>query len=224
MKKIAVISAHPDDEAFGCGGTLLKHKSKGDELSLLFMTDGISARKDASSKETSKRESDLRTAMACLNPKHFERLNFPDNKLDSVPLLDIVQEIETFLQKVKPDIIYTHFWNDLNIDHSLTAKATLTATRPGSPTSVKKILAYEVPSSTEWQIEDEPFRPNYFVGIENQIDSKIELINCYETEVRPYPHPRSIENIKALGQVRGATVSIPYAEGFILVRSIDDEK
>ena len=158
MEKILVICAHPDDETLGLGGTISLHSKNGDKVNVLILTDGESAG-TKSKKKILLRRKQSEKACSILGIKNVEFLNYPDQKLDTISLANLSHDIEIMIRKYAPSIIYTHFWNDLNIDHSLTAKATLTATRPGSPTSVKKILAYEVPSSTEWQIDS-----SYYTG------------------------------------------------------------
>lgn len=220
MKKIAIIAAHPDDEALGCGGTIIKHKKNGDEIHILFMTDGISARKNPSKIERDERIKGINKAKDFLKPASIDYLNFPDNKLDSVPLLEITQSIENFLSKIKADKLYTHFSNDLNVDHQITCKACITATRPGSITFVKEIYSFEVPSSTEWKIGT-PFNPQCFIDISSEIHDKEKLLECYASEMRDRPHPRSIKNAIALNQIRGSQVCLSFAEAFEILRKVD---
>lgn len=219
MKKVAIIAAHPDDEVFGCGGTLLRHKTLGDDLSFLWLTNGIGARSSAV-KDVDHRNKEHSDAIKFIQPSYYKACNFPDNKLDAVPFLEIVQAIEEFLNKVCPDIIYTHFFNDLNIDHAITCKAVMTATRPGSNTFVREIFSFEVISSTEWAVGNQHFVPDTYIDISDNIDDKKGYINCYSGELRSYPHPRSLENILALSQIRGAQVNLKYAEGFMTLRRV----
>lgn len=220
MKKIAVISAHPDDEAFGCAGTILKHKFLGDKIDFLWLTNGIDSRKNISVEDKETRNKEFKSAVEFISPRYYETKKFPDNMLDEVAFLDIVQEIESFLLVSKPDIIYTHFYNDLNIDHKITSRAVMTASRPGSPTFVKEIYAFEVPSSTEWNYTKEQFSPDTYIDVTNFIDRKTKYLKCYSGELRKHPHPRSVENILALSQVRGATVNVEYAESFMTLRRV----
>jgi len=223
MKKVAVIAAHPDDEALGCGGTLVKCKQSGDEISLLFMTDGISARDNTTSQAHSLRKQGIQNALDMISPHYYQFLDFPDNQLDSIPLLEIVKKVKHFLAQTQPDIVLTHFYNDLNIDHAITCRAVLTAARPGSAPSIKQILSFEIPSSTEWAIGQGSFRPDSYVDISAVIEDKMALVKCYETEIRPYPHPRSLENIRALAQMRGAQNALPHAEAFMTLRRVLNE-
>lgn len=221
IKKIAVIAAHPDDEALGCGGTLLKLRDQGLNINLMFLTDGIGARQHATSAQNNTRHHDFKRAMAFLNPHTIVSRSFPDNKLDTIPLLDIVKEIEGFLIQYSPDLVLTHYEHDLNIDHCLTYRATVTACRPGSNSFVNNLYSFEVPSSTEWTASKQSFIPDTFVEISDYIDMKLEYIRFYGVEIRDYPHPRSIQNIRALNQLRGAIIARPFAEGFSTIRSVD---
>jgi LmbE family N-acetylglucosaminyl deacetylase len=219
-KTIRVIAAHPDDEALGCGGTILKHKKNGDHIAFLWMTNGLDARQNTTSQDESNRKKGHQAALEFLSPTHYRCENFPDNQLDQVSLISLVKSIETFIKKVKPDIIYTHFYNDLNVDHSLTCRAVMTATRPGSSTFVPEIYSFEVASSTEWAVGDQQFSPDTYSDISQHIKGKIEYLKCYEDEMRAMPHPRSIENIIALNQVKGASMNLQYAEAFITMRRV----
>lgn len=219
MKKVAIIAAHPDDEVFGCGGTILRHKNIGDEISFLWLTNGIGAR-SSTAKDIDYRNKEHHEAIKFIQPSYYQACNFPDNKLDSVPFLEIVQAIEEFLNKVCPDIVYTHFFNDLNIDHALTCKAVMTATRPGSNTFVREIFSFEVVSSTEWAVGSERFVPDTYINISEYIEAKKYYLDCYTSEMRDYPHPRSKENIIYKNGIRGAEMNLKYAESFVTLRRV----
>ena len=222
LSKIVVISAHPDDEALGSGGTLLKSKKIGHEVHFLFMTNGISSR-SMSKEDLNNRSEGLNRAMNFFSPSSYKALDYPDNKLDMVPLLEITKEVEDFLKKIKPDILITHFANDLNIDHRITFQACMTACRPGSTSFVKKILSFEVLSATDWNLGALRFSPNYFVDISDCIDEKISYLNCYSSEIKNCPNARSLENIRALSRLRGSEVFVHNAEGFMLLRNLKNE-
>jgi LmbE family N-acetylglucosaminyl deacetylase len=218
--KVSIISAHPDDEVLGCGGTILKHKHAKDEISFLWLTNGIGARQVSSKEEVDRRANGHQKAIEYINPFYSQFEDFLDNQLDTVPLLELVKTTEEFIKKTKPDIIYTHFINDLNIDHALTCRAVLTATRPGSKSFVKEIYSFEVASSTEWAPGSEKFIPDTYVDISHFMEQKRQYLECYKDEMREMPHPRAIENIIVRNQVRGSEMSLKYAEAFITLRKV----
>ena len=221
-KKILVIVAHPDDEALGMGGTILKHKSAGDEINILFLGDGASSR-GINSAEMKKRAVQAAAAAEALGVKNIFLEKLPDNKFDTAPLLDIVKKIEKVLAKIRPAVIYTHFSSDLNIDHQITFKAVLTACLPQPKFCFKKIYSFEVLSSTEWQIKDQAhcFCPTEYVDISEFIEKKIKILKqVYGNELRPYPHPRSKEGVKILARYRGLEVGCKFAEAFCQIRNI----
>ena len=220
MDKILVIAAHADDEMIGCGGTLLRHVEKGDEVSIVFMTNGVSSRGDSSSNsDILQREQASKSALNALGITNIHRLNFPDNKMDSVALLEITQALESVINIVQPNLVYTHFVNDLNIDHQITHKAVMTACRPQSTSCVNTILSFEVLSSTEWNSPThESFKPQYIVDISKYWDKKLAALKYYDEEMRNYPHSRSYECIEALSILRGASNGFEKAEAFQVER------
>lgn len=219
-KTILVVAAHTDDEALGCAGTIARHVAEGDQVHLLFMTDGVSSR-DALDDAAKARHKAAQLAAQVLGVSSSTNLNFPDNRMDSVALLDIVKEIETKMQATQPKIIYTHHLGDLNIDHQITHKAVLTACRPQPNFCVKEIYAFEVLSATEWNSPNtQAFVPNVFIDITNYLPTKIKALQAYAEEMREAPHSRSFEHIEVLAKHRGYTVGMEAAEGFMLVRKI----
>ena len=219
-KKILIVAAHPDDEILGCGGTILKLK-KNNLINVIFMTNGTDAR-GKNKKASQKRISGCYNLFKKLKLKKPIIFNFPDNKLDTVPLLKIVKKIKENISKFKPDIIFTHFDGCLNIDHQITFKATITACRPVKNNTVKQILSFEVPSSTEWSLlKDKKFQPNYYIDISSYIKEKISLMKYYKDEIKPYPHSRSLKSIRSLSEYRGTHVGVKNAEAFYLYRSLD---
>jgi len=221
--KIFVIAAHPDDEVLGCGGTILDYVKKGDQVNILILGDGETARQK-SKVDIQKRRKQAERAGKLLGVKQLFLESLPDNQFDSLPLLEIVKLVEKYLEKIKPNIIYTHNPNDLNIDHQLTAKAVLTAARPQPNYFVKKILAFEVLSSTEWQMKDKKhlFYPTVYNDITDFIDRKVEILKIYKHELKKYPHPRSEQGVKALAQYRGIESGYHFAEAFQLIRMLND--
>jgi len=226
-KKILVIAAHPDDEVLGCGGTIARHDRLGDAVYCLILGEGATAR----DKYNGKRESDSAVrqlkiqsekAAQILGIKDVSFHSLPDNRFDTVPLLDIVKTVEKIIDKLKPETIYTHHGADLNIDHQITQRAVLTAARPLQSCPVKEIYAFEVPSSTEWSFEqsERAFHPNVFVDIMETLETKVQAMQLYESEARPFPHPRSPDAIRAIAYRWGSTVGLEAAEAFQLIRLI----
>lgn len=216
-KKILVVAAHPDDEVIGCGGTIIEHNKKGDEVHLVFMTNGVDSRGPKESMIISRNHSS-KVASKILGISSLKYNTFPDNKMDEVPLLDIIQTIESSILSIRPDIIYTHYFDDLNIDHKITYQAVITAARPQPGMTVKEIYSFEVLSSTEWNYSNSNFNPNVFIDIGGSISIKEEALKAYSQEMRPPPHSRSVENILRLNSQRGNCVGVDYAEAFMLIR------
>lgn len=225
MSTRLVIVAHPDDEVLGCGGTIAKFSQNSDTYTLI-LGEGITSRNNLEGQKKEKVEqlrNDAENANEILGVKEVFFESFPDNKFDTTSLLDIIKTIERYIQEIKPKIIYTHHYGDLNIDHQITHKAILTAIRPVGNYTVKKILSFEVLSSTEWnnQTQGNIFIPNTYIDISKTMDKKLAAMQCYESEIRNYPHPRSLEGIKILAQKRGLEVGLKYAEAFNLIRSVE---
>lgn len=218
---ILVVAAHPDDEILGVGGTIIKHVKNGDQVNILILGDGETSR-DVGDIEARARQAKLAGKM--LGAKNIILKTLPDNKFDSIPLLQITKEVEAVVQKFKPNIVYTHFAQDLNIDHRLTFQAVLTACRPQPGFCVKKILTFETLSSTEWQTKKKStiFLPTEYHNITGLVDKKIAALSVYKKELRKYPHPRSTNGVKILAQYRGLEVGYKYAEAFEVVRSLDE--
>jgi len=217
--RILIIAAHPDDEILGCGGTILKLK-KTHQIKTVFLTNGISARsKSKNAMAIRKKEClDLFKSLKIDNPIF---LNLPDNQLDKIPLLKIIKKLEQVIKEYKPYTVFTHFENCLNIDHQIAFKATITACRPLKEISVKKILSYEVLSSTDWaQFQKKNFQPNWFYDISAEIKEKISSLKYYKSELRKYPHSRSLKAIESLAKIRGVSSGCKFAEAFMLIRNI----
>lgn len=218
--KILIIAAHPDDEILGCGGTISK-LNKDNKINFIFMTNGVSSRGNNKKKIKKRKNACERLFKKMLFSKPFF-FDFPDNSMDKIPLLKIIKALEKKIKYYKPDTIFTHFSNCLNIDHRITFEAVITACRPINNLSVKKILSFEVPSSTDWALfKDKNFQPNYFIDISKHLTKKIELLKFYKDELRNYPHSRSIKSVKSLASYRGVSCGVKYAEGFYLNRYID---
>ena len=225
--KVLVVAAHSDDEVLGCGGVISKLTKLGHEVTVVFMTDGVGARSGNgvsgdNCKNAKKRARDSKDAAEVLGISRIEQFDFPDNALDSIPILEITKVIEGIIETERPKTVFTHFLDDLNVDHSVVARATLTATRPIVGTCVKRVFGFEVNSSTEWYFGNSQFSPNYFVDITSSFESKLEAIRKYRSELKNSPHPRSIEGIKALASLRGNAAGYKYAEAFFAYRLLED--
>ncbi len=219
MKNVLVVAAHPDDEVLGCGGTIARHIENGDKVSVVFMSDGVNSRANVKDNEEDERRECAKKASEILGAQPPRFLNFPDNRMDSVALLDIVQSLEAVIEEIYPEVIYTHHIGDLNIDHQVTSQAVMTACRPLPNSCIREIYSFEVLSSTEWSNSyDSTFRPNYFVDIESVKQKKLSALQAYQKEMRGYPHSRSIESVQALMSIRGSSVGLLAAEGFVLNR------
>ena len=218
---ILVIVAHPDDEVLGMGGTILKLSEK-NEINVLFLSSGEGSRDTKPRKEERKKQA--KRVANNLNIKNIFFDDFPDNQFDSIPLLSVVKKIEKIIYELKSNIIYTHNPKDLNIDHQVTFQSVLTACRPQPNFFVKKILAFETLSSTEWQQKNlgNIFCPNEYVNIEETIDKKIDILKIYQKEIRDFPHPRSKKGVRILSQYRGMEVGYKNAEAFQIIRNLND--
>lgn len=224
-ERVLVVAAHPDDELLGCGATVARHAAGGDVVDTLILAQGVTSR-GAHGDEAHRELQELRTAarraaeVVGANPPHFGEL--PDNRLDTVALLDVVQIIEEVIADTRPTVIYTHHGGDLNIDHRVAHAAVLTACRPLPGRAVRAVYAFETPSSTEWGAsdQDEPFRPDRFHDVSAHLETKLRALACYESEMRGWPHARSHEAVEALAKHRGATVGLEAAEAFRVLRQL----
>lgn len=225
MKKILIVAAHPDDEILGCGGTISRLVNEGVKAYTLILGEGITSRDENRNRDKRKEEIEelkqqIEKANELIGVSKIFSFDFPDNRFDSTPLLDIVKKIEEIKKQVKPDIVFTHFKNDPNIDHKKTYEAVITATRPIEDETVKTIYSFEVLSSTEWNYPT-TFSPNVFFDITKIIDKKIEAMKCYKNELHSFPHSRSIKSIRLNAKLGGSKIGTSYAEGFQLIRTIN---
>ncbi len=222
MRKIVlVVAAHADDEVLGCGGTLAKHVADGDVVYVLFLTDGVGSRKSVTDSAADHRRSASELAAHILGIRKIYCHSFPDNQLDRIPLLDVVQCVEAIVQQVRPSIVYTHHAGDLNVDHRIALQAVMTACRPLPDTSVKEIYSFEVLSSTEWAVPGVvSFHPNLYVDISEFVDAKRRALEAYAVEMKTSPHSRSIRHVLGLAEHRGNSVGVWAAEAFQVIRVI----
>ena len=235
--KVLVVVAHPDDEVLGMGGTIKKLSKKGHTVKIVVMATGITARRSTNFQNSSnytinptdkkildKQIKILHThatkAAKILGVSKIEFLNYPDNEMDQVSNIELTKSIEKIIEKFKPEVIYTHTPFDVNVDHVSCYNAVLTATRPKKNTVVKKVLCFEVPSSTEWNFTS-VFAPNTFVDITNEIKNKIKALKVYKTEIRNFPHPRSTRALQTIGIRWGSVSGFAVAEAFSLVRVLE---
>lgn len=212
---VLVVAAHPDDEVLGPGGTLALHARRGDAVHVLILGDGKTSRgrepSDADVDET-------RAAAAVLGVASVERLDLPDNRLDTVALLDVVQQVEERVERHRPEVVYTHHAGDLNVDHEVAARATLTACRPAVRPYLRGVLAFETLSATDTAFAQRgAFRPTAFVDVTATVDTKVEAMAAYASELHPFPHQRSLEAIRMLAGLRGSVVGVAAAEAFAVV-------
>lgn len=226
-KKVLVIAAHPDDEVLGCGGTIAKHAKMGDEINVVILAEGITSRdlernRSQHTKELSHLAEAALEANKKLGASNVHLHNFPDNRMDSIDLLDIVKVIEHYMARYSPQIVYTHHVGDVNIDHQRIHNAVITACRPMPHCKINSLLFFEVPSSTEWQISGSAsyFMPNYYVDIAEELQKKLDALKIYQSEMREWPHSRSIKAVEHLSRWRGASVGLGAAEAFVLGRQI----
>lgn len=227
MSVVLVVAAHPDDEILGVGGTIAKHVAKGDKAYALILGEGETSRwafrelADADTIKELRKEALEAGKIIGYSQVFFESL--PDNRFDSVDLLDVVKCVEKYVKEIKPDIIYTHYDGDLNIDHQITYRAVLTATRPIEGYFVKEIYQFETVSSTEWSFGAGKafFSPNVFIDIEEHFQKKCEAMKKYQSELCSFPHPRSLKMLECIAQKWGGTVGKQYVEAFELVRKVE---
>ena len=227
-KKVLVVAAHPDDEVLGCGGTIARHVDSGDEVKVVIVAEGSTSRQaNRNRSEVADELSNLaraaKAAAKILGISAIELLDLPDNRLDNLDRLDLIKDIEKRIEKHKPEIVYVHHAGDVNIDHRRLHEAVVTACRPTPCQTVKRLLSFEIASSTEWQTPGSApaFQPNWFVDISCQWERKREALRAYASEMRPWPHARSIEALEYQAHWRGAQVGVDAAEAFCLLRSIE---
>ncbi len=226
-KKVLVIAAHPDDEVLGCGGTITRHADSGDQVQILIVAEGSTSRQQERDRaqvrnELSALAQAAQTAGSILGAAGVDLLDLPDNRLDSLDRLDLIKRIEECVERHQPDCVYVHHAGDVNVDHRRLHEAVVTACRPTPGHVVKRLLSFEVASSTEWQPPGsaQAFQPNWFVDISDQWERKREALLAYATEMRNWPHARSLDAVEHLARWRGAQVGVEAAEAFFLLRQL----
>lgn len=221
---VLCVAAHPDDEVLGVGGTLARHAADGDAVHVCLLSGGVASRYDGGgTADDARRERRRHAERACSALGATVSFHdFPDNQFDSVPLLDIVQTVEGEVDEHAPDIVYTHHYGDLNVDHELACRATVTATRPLPDSGVRRVFGFETLSASEWAVRDpsNAFQPTTFVDVSASLDRKLEALRSYESELRELPHPRNPETVRRNAQVWGAKAGVDAAEPFELLRAV----
>lgn len=229
-KRIMVVVAHPDDEILGLGATMYRLINDFECVThVVILGEGITSRSDTRNiikweKQLLIHKSNIEYAQQKIGYNTVTAYNFPDNRFDSVPLLDIIKTIEKEKELFSPDVIFTHHGGDVNIDHQRTFEAVVTCNRPLNTEKVNTLITFETMSGTEWRASSDPrhFIPNLIVEInEHGLKAKIEAMECYEFEKREYPHPRSPEALKIRAQMWGVANGVELAEAFQVVRKIE---
>lgn len=226
-QSILVVAAHPDDEVLGCGGTIARHADQGDLVRVLIVAEGATSRQGQRDREQAANmltnlAQAAQKASTILGAVDLELMDLPDNRLDSLDRLDLIKQIETRIVRHQPQVVYLHHAGDVNVDHRRLHEAVVTACRPFPGQTVRRLLSFEVASSTEWQPPGSApaFHPNWFVDISSQWERKCLALEAYASEMRPWPHARSIESLEHLARWRGAQVGVNAAEAFYLLRQI----
>lgn len=222
MKNVIVISAHPDDETLGVGGSILKHVANGDNVYWLIVTN-VFENQGFSKERVESRQLEITKVEKMFGFKETFNLNYPTMTLSSSSLIKMVPDISSIFSEVKPEIIYTLNRSDAHSDHRVIFDAVMACTKSFRYPYIKQVLMYECISETEFApaLSEKAFLPNYFVDITNYIDKKNEIMKVFESEIAEHPFPRSLENIKALAHFRGASIGVNYAEAFQLLKYID---
>lgn len=218
MSKILVIAPHPDDEVLGCGGTIKKYVKKGDDVYLCIVTKAYTP--DWSEKYIRQKANEIIKANQFLGIKKTYNLNYPALRLDTIPQKELNDAMIKIVQEIQPDVIYFPHGGDLCHDHRLVFEATLVAARPKQGCFVKRLLSYETLSETEWGQQFAPFVPNVYEDIAEEIETKIKAMKIYKSELKKFPHPRSVETIRTLARRRGSEAGLKSAEAFMLIREI----
>jgi LmbE family N-acetylglucosaminyl deacetylase len=222
--RILTVAAHPDDETLGAGGTMAWHAARGDRVWVIVLADGVTSRHG----RVSQQAECAQRACDTLGVERLVMVGLPDQRLDTLSLLDVITPVERCIEEFAPDVVVTHFPGDVNEDHRLVSRAVMVATRPLAGSPVRRVCAFEVPSSTDWAppIPGSVFTPNLYVDISQTLDTKLTAMKAYAdayvSELRPYPHPRSLEALTAYGQRHGVAAGMLAAEPFMLLRESAD--
>ena len=217
MKSI-VIAPHPDDEVLGVGGTLLRRKSDGEKIAWLIVT-SISVENGWDARKVKERDEEIQKITELFGFDEVYRLNFPTTKLDTIPMSDLVSKISEIFTSYEPEEVFVPHPSDIHTDHRVVFDAVASCTKWFRYPSVKRVLAYETISETDFNLAPSNiFRPNTFVNIESFLADKLKAMDIYSSEMKPFPFPRSKEAITAVASVRGASAGFKAAEAFELLR------
>ncbi|MFN7926761.1 MAG: PIG-L deacetylase family protein [Blastocatellia bacterium] len=214
-KRVLVIAAHPDDELLGCGGTVALHTRAQDHVTSVIVCEGESLRYG---QEGVGQRDDMLRAARTLGVTDVRALGFPDQRLETVTLTELITPLEKVVRDVRPHIVYCQHGGDINLDHQLLFKALLVATRP-TEASIQTIYAFDTASSTEWAFP-RTFVPDTWVDISATLEQKLEAMACYRSELRDYPHPRSLEGLRHRAAAWGNQCCLAAAEVFMTVRRV----
>jgi LmbE family N-acetylglucosaminyl deacetylase len=219
MKRIIVIAPHPDDETLGCGGSLLRHVDKGDEIHWLIVS-GITEGLGFTYERKEEREQEIEKVSKLYGFKSTTNLKFPTTRLDSLEMGDIVGKIGAIFKQVQPEVIYLPYPGDVHTDHRVVFDAAISCSKWFRYPSIERILAYETLSETDFGLnpDNNSFRPNVYIDITDYLDKKIEIMNVYKSEMLEFPFPRSIKAIRSLAFLRGAGAGYQAAESFMLLK------
>ena len=219
-KKVLVVAPHPDDEVLGCGGVMARHAAAGDEVHVAVVTRGHPDVFSADSVDRVRNEA--KDAHSILGVRSVRYLEFPAPRLDTIPRHQIADAVAGMIRELGPEIIYVPHHGDMHFEHGMTYEACLVAARPGRQPVVRRILAYETPSETDWSppVSGSAFQPTVYIDIESQLEKKLRAMACFASQLQPSPHPRSLINLEAVARCRGAAAGLHAAEAFMLVREI----
>jgi len=221
-QKVLVVAPHPDDEVLGCGGVMARHVAAGDEVHVVVVTRG---HPEVFSEESVRQvRAEMHEAHKVLGVGSVRFLDFPAPRSDSVPRHAIADAMLRAVRELGPRTMYVPHPGDLHFEHGLIFEACLVAARPLDASAPRRILAYETLSETEWgpPLVGAAFQPTVYVDIAGQVETKLKAFSCFASQVKPFPHPRSAEAIRALARFRGAAAHLEYAEAYWLVREIAD--
>lgn len=218
--KILVVSPHPDDETLGAGGTILRYKAMKNKIYWLNITNMKKEYGYAEGKIL-KRNKEIQLVNKLYNFDDFYNLELEPAGLDKYSNSEIIRRISQIIYKVQPNTIILPYKYDIHSDHHIVYNWIYSCTKSFRYSCINKILAMEIISETDFSSSDNGFIPNYFIDISEFLEKKIEIMKVYESELSKHPFPRSIENIKSLATVRGATAGVKYAEAFRLIKAIE---